>query len=684
MSPRALPSVAAALATALTATPAIAQYTLYYGNFHAHCTISEDAQGPSSGPPEEAFQHARDVADIDILALTDHSHYMSASEYSTLLGHSNSFTQNGVFVAIAGQEHGSLSTTVSGAFGHINIWEFSGVLDQGLFRYDLPATYSVIANNNDRFGNPLLASFNHPYSSAGAGQWAQFQNFAYSATGDEGMQFVEVINGKRTADYESEYFEALTKGWHLGALGNQDNHEGNWGDQLNNVGKIPLTGVWATALTKQDVLEAMAARRTFAMEVSPATDRISLRFTADGNWMGSEYSTDADSILFHVQASATDNGFANARLYRNGTLVKQTGSAASIDWNTFDTPGPGDFHYQVIVTQSDGDNAWSSPIWIASTSLFSVPIAQVNEDDANGFPTMLFQTVTVQGIVTVDTDTLSTVDNQFFIQDATGGLMILETNVQDPSVVAGDNVLVTGFVNTVLGQTFVDPSSGTIEIQSQGGAPPAPVLLGTNQLASGGETWEGQLVELRDVEIVSGTWPSPGFDGTVMIDDGSGPCGLFIDKDTSLDDAGAPVDPVFSVRGILVQRDPSTPYTSDYRVMPRFGDDIFQLTGVGVDELPSHHTATRTALHQNTPNPFRPNTAVGFDIAGDRTPVRIEIYDVTGRLVRTLVNEPLAAGSYETRWDSRDERGQSVAAGIYFYRLVTSDADLTRKMVVLR
>jgi hypothetical protein len=222
-------------------------------------------------------------------------------------------------------------------------------------------------------------------------------------------------------------------------------------------------------------------------------------------------------------------------------------------------------------------------------------------------------------------------------------------------------------------------------IQSQGGAPPAPVVLATSQLAAQGETWEGSLVELHDVAIVSGTWPAPGFNGTVMVDDGSGPCGLFIDKDTSLDDGGVPSDPTFSVRGILVQQDPSTPYTSDYRIMPRYQSDIFQITGVGVDELPSHHATTQTRLHQNSPNPFRPSTIIGFDVAGRKEQaVRLEVYDVSGRIVRVLVDEQLPPGSYETRWDARDERGERVAAGIYFYRLATPSAEETRKMVVLR
>ena len=62
-----------------------------------------------------------------------------------------------------------------------------------------------------------------------------------------------------------------------------------------------------------------------------------------------------------------------------------------------ESPGPGDFYYWVKVNQSDGDRAWTSPIWIESSSTFSTPIEVVNEDDANGQPVQWFQTVTVQG-----------------------------------------------------------------------------------------------------------------------------------------------------------------------------------------------------------------------------------------------------------------------------------------------
>ncbi len=677
-------ALAAVLLSLAFAAPGGAQYNLYYGNFHAHCNLSDDAQGPGSGSPAAAYQYARDTAGIDILALTDHSHYLSSSEYNFLQGQADLYTQNGTFVAIAAQEHGSLSTSVTGAFGHINVWEAAGVINQNTYRYDLFDTYQWIATNvDDTTGRPLSASFNHPYGTAGAGIWAQFKNFEYEANGGDAMNYIEVINGKRSSAYESEYFEALAAGFRVGALGNQDNHQGEWGDQPNNVGNIPLTGIWATALTKADVLEALEARRTFAMEVEPATDRISLDFRMDGNWMGSEYSTAADSVLIDVTVSAETN-ISSLQLYRNGTFLKSIGvGASSFTWNTFDTPGPGDFYYLVKVNQSDADRAWSSPIWVESTSSFSLPISTVNEDDASGFPTLWFQNVTVQGLVTVDTDTLDAVNNVVFLQDATGGILLQEFGSQSIDFVPGDNVLVTGTVDTFQGQTFISAPTN-VELISQGGAPPDPVVITTNDLATMGETWEGSLVEIHDVAITAGTWPSPGFDGSVTIDDGSGPATLFIDADTSLDDDGAPVEPTFEVRGVLTQKDAAAPYDCCYVLLPRYSDDIFQIVGVGVSELPAHHATAATALHPNRPNPVRQFTEIRFDLAGSRDQlVRLDVFDVTGRRVRTLVDGPLPPGEFEVAWDRRGDGGQRVAAGVYFARLVTESADLSQKMVVL-
>lgn len=64
--------------------------------------------------------------------------------------------------------------------------------------------------------------------------------------------------------------------------------------------------------------------------------------------------------------------------------------------------------------------------------------------------------------------------------------------------------------------------------------------------------------------------------------------------------------------------------------------------------------------------------------------VVVNVYDVSGRLVRKLVQEFLAAGSYEKQWDGRDERGSTAAAGIYLLRLQRNGKVLTHKLVVTK
>jgi hypothetical protein len=93
----------------------------------------------------------------------------------------------------------------------------------------------------------------------------------------------------------------------------------------------------------------------------------------------------------------------------------------------------------------------------------------------------------------------------------------------------------------------------------------------------------------------------------------------------------------------------------------------------------------RTRLFQNVPNPFNPITTIEFEVAG-RQPqsVLLAIYNVRGRLVRTLVNRDLFPGRYAEIWDGRDDGARRTASGVYFYRLVTHDAVLTRKMLLLQ
>jgi hypothetical protein len=89
-------------------------------------------------------------------------------------------------------------------------------------------------------------------------------------------------------------------------------------------------------------------------------------------------------------------------------------------------------------------------------------------------------------------------------------------------------------------------------------------------------------------------------------------------------------------------------------------------------------------LSQNYPNPFNPTTTIEFALR-EQSKVTLRVYNVAGQLVRTLVDDVKAPGVVHTAiWDGRDNRGQSVSSGVYFYKLTSKNFVQTRKMVLLK
>ncbi|HET6349647.1 MAG TPA: FlgD immunoglobulin-like domain containing protein [Candidatus Krumholzibacteria bacterium] len=89
------------------------------------------------------------------------------------------------------------------------------------------------------------------------------------------------------------------------------------------------------------------------------------------------------------------------------------------------------------------------------------------------------------------------------------------------------------------------------------------------------------------------------------------------------------------------------------------------------------------ALHQNHPNPFNPETTIEYDLPSTGQ-VRLVILDASGRVVRTLVNVAQTAGSRSVVWNGRDDAGNAVSSGVYFYVLDAGKERLTRKLVLLK
>jgi hypothetical protein len=114
-----------------------------------------------------------------------------------------------------------------------------------------------------------------------------------------------------------------------------------------------------------------------------------------------------------------------------------------------------------------------------------------------------------------------------------------------------------------------------------------------------------------------------------------------------------------------------------------FNLNYFDVVAVATGILPDLQAAGN-ALHPNYPNPFNPATTIRYDLQ-DAAIVNLAIYDVTGKLVKTLVaGEAKDAGPHEMVWNGRDEAGRVVATGVYFYRLDTGGYSQTRKMVMVK
>ncbi len=91
----------------------------------------------------------------------------------------------------------------------------------------------------------------------------------------------------------------------------------------------------------------------------------------------------------------------------------------------------------------------------------------------------------------------------------------------------------------------------------------------------------------------------------------------------------------------------------------------------------------RFDLAQNYPNPFNPRTAIAFDLTR-ASAVKLEIFNLAGARVVTLVDEVLPAGRYRQVWDGRDGLGRAQASGVFFYRITSDEGTLTRRMTMVR
>jgi len=319
----------------------------YFGNLHSHTELSDGI-----GSPFDAYIHAKTVAKIDFLAVTDHAYYFEQllpdgeDKFNFLRHISEEFT-NSNFLAIAGFEW-----TKTGS-GHINVYNVEKWIDRN--SSDLKSFYKWLVKNK------AIAQFNHPIYKFGD----NFNEFEYHPEVDKYINLIEVGNGtwgdNINPEMEKAFKTALSKGWHLGATVGQDNHKGKWGNVNDS-----RTVVLAKSLAKEDFFDALRKRHVYATE----DKNIQVLFETNDSLMG-DVLYDATSVNFHVYIEDPDKSDKIEKLYiisRNGTEISKRMNSNRFEGNfRFKICTAYEWYYLKLV-QEDGQDVITSPIWIQSSS----------------------------------------------------------------------------------------------------------------------------------------------------------------------------------------------------------------------------------------------------------------------------------------------------------------------------
>ncbi len=338
---------------------------LVWGDLHGHSRLSD-----GTGTPDDYFGYARDVARLDVIALTDHDHWSvrPLDEYpklaESILQSALSFHQPGRFVTIPGYEW------TNWLHGHRHVLYFS----------EQAPIFSAIDSATDRpdelwnalRGKPALTFAHHSAGEPVATNWFYPPDpeleplteissvHGMSEAADAPLPVRGAIPGNFVRD-------ALLHGYKLGFVGSGDSHDGHPGLAHLVTGQSGLAAIFTESLDRPSLLAAMKQRRTFATNgIRPW-----MEVFIDETFMGSSLPTPSNDHMLRVRYEATAP-IERIDLVRSGRIAHLEGSdRLSLDFErSIPRLQSGEFHY-VRVIQKDGGVAWSSPIFVDNSDEIS-------------------------------------------------------------------------------------------------------------------------------------------------------------------------------------------------------------------------------------------------------------------------------------------------------------------------
>jgi len=346
--------VAAGVATAQQ------KYNIYLGNTHSHCNFSGDivaaAQkaGRELDPKNDVDQCiiAAREAGYQFYCVTDHSQYdcYTPQAWTTVGEWTNKLTEDGKFVALRGFEY-SRNDNTDGS-GHMNVYNTPDFVSAAKDAYDLHKfqDWLMLPENKN-----AVVSFNHPDSLG-------YNDFAiYNEAVKPKFTMFEVINSDHPK-YYGRYLHTLALGFKVSPVAGIDNHN------YRNIPKaVSRTGVAATELTQAGVLEAFAARRTYAT----MDKELKIFYTVNDQPMGSTLvKPKKGDLKFVIEASTSAAHISKIEIVGEmGKVITSkdfapdaSGASGDLKWAV---PVPqGQEYYFLVVYKADGPVAWVAPVWV--------------------------------------------------------------------------------------------------------------------------------------------------------------------------------------------------------------------------------------------------------------------------------------------------------------------------------
>ena len=324
------------------------KYNIYMGSTHAHCNFSSDVVKKAARENRELdpmnnvdnnIAAARE-AGLQFYCLTDHSthNYYTPQVWAAVGEWAEKLTEDGKFVALRGFEYSS-----KGGTDDMNVFNTS----QFLISADLHKFQDWLALPENK---EALVCYNHPDEGA-------YDNFSlYHEAVRSKYALIEVINGNKPKFYK-RFLDALAAGYKVSPVAGCDNHS------IEVLLKWRArTGIAATSLTAEDVLDAFAGRRTYAT----MDKELKVYYMVNGKAMGSTFNVKEDDLKFEIDASTSAATISKIEIVgeEGKVILSKEFSDAAVKWNA--AVPLGEKYYFLILYEKESKDpvAWVAPVWV--------------------------------------------------------------------------------------------------------------------------------------------------------------------------------------------------------------------------------------------------------------------------------------------------------------------------------